>query len=83
MWRIEARQSSSQSRFIIGEQPPAFDETVPLATLPDRPVTALGITSDGIELIGAVDFDDVEEGKLYVDMEQRRNMSAIVDDRFC
>jgi len=82
-WRLEARQPSSQSRFIIGEQRPAFDEPVPLATLPDRQVTAVVMTSDGIELIGAVDFDRVEEGKLYVDMEQRRSMSGILDDRFC
>jgi hypothetical protein len=83
VWRIEARRPSSQSRFIIGEQPPAFDETVPFATLPDRQVTAVVMTSDGIELIGAADFDCVEEGKLYVDMERRRSMSGILDDRVC
>jgi hypothetical protein len=58
-----------------------LDETVPHATLPDRQVTAVVMTSDGVELIGAVDFDAVEEGKLYVDMQQRRSMSGIVDDR--
>lgn len=83
VWRIEARQPSSQMRFITGAQPPVFDETIRLATLPNCQVTAAGMTSDGIELIGAVDFDRVEEGKLYVDLEHRRTMSGILDDRFC
>jgi hypothetical protein len=78
---LTQKQPSSQSTFIIGEQPSDFDETVPHATLPDRQVTAVVMTSDGVELIGAVDFDAVEEGKLYVDMQQRRSMSGIVDDR--
>lgn len=83
VWRIDATQPSSQSTFIIGEQLPGFDETVRLVALPDREMTAVVMTTDDVELIGAVDFDGVEEGKLYVDMQQRRTMSGIVDDRYC
>jgi hypothetical protein len=82
-WRIDATRPSWHSTFIIGEPLPDFDETVPLVTLPDRQMTAVVMTTNDVELIGAVDFDDVEEGKLYVDLQQRRSMSGIVDDRYC
>jgi hypothetical protein len=83
VWRIDATQPSSESTFVVGEQPSGFDETVPLVTLPDREMTAVVMTSDDVELIGPVDFSAVEEGQLYVDMQQRRSMSGIVDDRYC
>jgi hypothetical protein len=41
------------------------------------------MTDQGIELVGVVDFDHVEDGKLYVDMEQRPSMSGVLDDRSC
>ena len=83
VWRIEARRPSAQSEFVLGDTPPGFDETVPLAALPARELTAVVMTDDGIVLMGVVDFDRVEEGKLYVDTKQRRTMSGIRDDRSC
>ena len=71
VWRIEARRPSSRHVFVLGDTPADFDEVVPLTSLPDRELTAVARTSDGIELIGAVDFATVKDGTLYEDMRPK------------
>jgi hypothetical protein len=84
VWRIDAANGPvRRDTFVIGDVPEGFTATTPLAgNLPRRELTAWVITDSGVEMVNAVDFRKVEEGKLYLDTEPV-SREHFRNERFC
>jgi hypothetical protein len=72
LWRIEVGDRPiHRDTFVIGEVPEGFVVTRPLAgDVPRRELTAWVTTDSGVEMVNAIDFREVEDGGLYVDLDR-------------
>ena len=73
LWQIDAEDRPVKRRtFVVGTTPPGFRQTRPPKTsaLQRREITARILTDSDVELIGAVDYSQVKDSNLYVDLEQ-------------
>ena len=84
LWRIDAGgRPVRREVFVVGEVPEGFLESTPLeAGVPLREVTAWVRTDSDVEMVGAVKFGEVEEGKLYVNSKPV-SPDGFREQRFC
>jgi hypothetical protein len=84
VWRIDAADGPvPEDTFVVGEVPAGFVEARRLEDngVPQSEMTAWVRTSD-VEMVTAVDFAQVEEGELYVDLKPV-SREEFRKDRFC
>jgi hypothetical protein len=82
LWKIEATGRPIRlETFVLGDVPNGFRETHELSSdAVQREVTAWVLTD--VELVGLVDFTEVEEGRIYIDLE-RSSRAALARGRSC
>lgn len=84
VWRIDAAgRPVRRETFVVGATPSGFVATIPLkGGVPQREVTAWILTDADVEMVTAVDFRKLEDGKLYVDLKPV-SREGFRKDRFC
>jgi hypothetical protein len=82
LWRIDAVGGPvAMDTFVVGDVPPGFREVRGLQPMAlRRPVTAWVIAD--VELVGLVDFSEVHEDTLYIDLKPASE-SELADGRSC
>ena len=84
LWELIAEGTPEPTeRFVPGETPTGYREVVALDSVAlEREVTGFAETTEGIELVGAIDFRSFSDSALYLDMEET-SAEAMIDSRDC